>query len=234
MESGLEQQETDRGESVAKFKAIADSLTIRDSSQFQNQEIDYSTKPWRKTLAERIKKGHGDIVVLIQLGAGARSDGIVSPSHLDPENLEAWLAYRLPNRIYGSTWAPIMGKVEREDLKHEFASLSELKFGEFIRLVPVLREEKEEKATAQALAPAGFLAKPYLDKDSGRIIHVAIKVYPVIPELQERDPTFVAEGDREHSQVGWFKLTELPTNQMAEGTRKAIQNALIKLAEIQK
>ena len=143
MESGLEQQETDRGESVAKFKAIADSLTIRDSSQFQNQEIDYSTKPWRKTLAERIKKGHGDIVVLIQLGAGARSDGIVSPSHLDPENLEAWLAYRLPNRIYGSTWAPIMGKVEERDLKHEFASLPKLKFGEFIRLVPVLREEKE-------------------------------------------------------------------------------------------
>lgn len=233
MESGLEKQEIDHGERAAKFKAIADSLTIRDPNQFQDQEIDYS-KPWRKTLTERIKTGRGDIVVLIQLRAGARSDGTVSSERLDPENLEAWLAYRLPDRIYGSTWAPIMGKVEEKDLKHEFVSLPKLEFGEFIRLVPVLREEKEEKVTAQSLAPAGFLAKPYLDKDSGRIIHVAIKVYPVIPELQERDPTFVAEGDREHSKARWFKLTELPVSQMAEGTKKAVQNALIKLAEIQK
>src|SRR3989344_1488405 len=234
MELGLEKREMDPGERASKFKAIADSLTIRDPSQFQDQGIDYHSKTWRKTLAERIRASRGDIVVLIQLGAGARNDGTISPAHLDPENLETWLAYRLPDRIYGSTWAPIMGKVEEKDLKHEFASLPKLEFGEFIRLVPILREEKEEKATAQSLAPAGFLAKPYLDKGSGRIIHVAIKVYPVIPELQERDPTFVAEGDREHSQVGLFKLTELPVSQMAEGTKKAIKSALIELAEIQK
>src|SRR3989344_3319699 len=233
MESGLEQQETDRGERAIRFKAIADSLSIRELNQFEDQEINYS-QPWRKALAGRIKKGRGDIVVLIQLRARGSSGETVSPAHLDPENLEAWLAYRLPNRIYGSTWAPIMGKVEEGDLKHEFASLPKLKFGEFIRLISVLREEKEEKATAQALAPAGFLAKPYLDKDSGLIIHVAIKVYPVIPELQERDPTFVAEGDREHSKAGRFKLTELPVSQMAEGTKKAIKSALIELAEIQK
>lgn len=235
MEPNLEQEKGPPNESSLRFKAIADSIYIGDPEQFTEAEIDYSKTLWnaRADLRRRIRKGKADIVVLIQLGPKVEPQAN-DLFQLNPDTLKTLLAYRLPNRIYGHTWAPIMGKVEEADLSNPFSRLHRIKFGEFLRLVPVVREEKEEKVTAQLVAPAGIMAFPYFDKESGRIIHVAIKVYPIIPQLKERDPLIVAEGDREHSRMQWFDLAQLPVEQMAEGSKKAMKNALAKLAEIQK
>ena len=206
----------------AKLRELAEKINLKNPDQFPDADIDYSVPFFRcrRELRQRIAQGRNDIVVLVQL----KGEGL---------KLETFLGRRLPARIYGDTWAPIMGKIEERDLKHEFAKLPKIRFGEFIRLVPMLREEHEEKATAQLLAPAGILAKPYVDQETGRIIHVAVKFYPITSVRWERDPTIITERDYEHSETRWFPLTKLPFNQMADGTKKAMKNALTAIAEIQ-
>lgn len=230
MDSGAEQLEVSQKERNV-LRAVAENIQLKDPSQFEDLSINYS-RSWRryqKELRERIASGNNDIVVLVQLGARVATS--IQPYNLEPDQLEIYLARRLPDRVYGNTWAPIMGKIEEEDLKHEFVKLSRISFGEFLLLVPVLREEQEEKMISHGVAPAGYLAQPYLDKETGRIIHVAVKFYPVLPEVWERDPAILSEGDREHSKTMWFKFGEMPLGEMAEGSKKAIKNALLEFAE---
>lgn len=222
MELKTEQPGVSPRERGAKLRELAEKIDLKNLDQFPDADIDYLAlfSRCRRELTQRIAQGRNDIVVLVQL----KGEGL---------KLETFLGRRLLGRIYGDTWAPIMGKIEGRDLKHEFAKLPKIRFGDFIQLVPMLREEHEEKATAQLLAPAGVLAKPYVDREADRIIHVAVKFYPITQVSWERDPAMIAEGDREHSEVRWFPLTKLPLTQMAEGTKKAMKNALTAIAEIQ-
>jgi hypothetical protein len=233
MEPPVEKHELLPGERQARIVELAESIQLKNPQQFTEIEVDYS-KPWgrfRKELEDRIEQNLNDIVVLIQFGQRGPGDHV---RNFNPNKAEVLLAKRLPNRVWGDTWAPIMGKIEEKDFEAEFVKdFPRAHFEEFIALVSTWREEEEE-ARFLSSTPSTVLGEPYLDSETGRIVHVVIKAFPEFPEILERDSPIVAKGDREHSQMKWFKLNELPLDQMAEGTKKALRNALLKLAEIQK
>ena len=213
---------------------LADSLILKTQNQFTQADIDYD-EPFQQSrqiqeLAKRIENNQGDVVVLVQLAS--KLGGNSSIEKFDPNTALMFLGKRRKDKIYGDTWSPLMGKIEPADLEHEYGTLPNIKYGEFLRLIPIVREEREEKSGSQLLAPANVMAQSYLDVETGRIIHVGIKYYPLTPEALSKEWSVAAGG--EHTEAKWFNLGSLPTSQMSEGTKKAIKNALVKLAEIQK
>ena len=244
-----------------RFRQAAEEIQLQNPEQFTDVVIDY-TRPFgefRKELARRIKRGVADTVVLVQM---AQAGLVSSPLMLvDPDRVEFLLGKRSAGRIYGGTWAPIMGKVEEEDLVHpmlkkplslpknlrQFRDLIYIlrtwrpkSFGEFLGHVPALREQLEE-VTLWPIQSNFLVADSYKDQESGRIIHVVIQSYNRVSDPV--DQAFETEGKHlkatrgensvEHDEIRWFQLTNLPLDQMADGTKKALKNALLKLAEIQ-
>jgi len=232
IDPSIESTEVSPQERKARFLEIADGIQLQYPEQFNTVGIDYS-KHWRNFIEELraiMKRNLNDVVVLIQFGSWQEFGSV---RNLNPEGTEMFLGKRLPGRIYGGTWAPIMGKIEEEDLEGEMVKdFPNMTFGEFISLVPAWREEQEEKKF-ESVTPSTILARPYLDEKSGRIVHVVLKSYTEIPELLDKKSSEPSRPDSEHSEVRWFKLDGLPLQEMDGGTKQAVKNALVKLAEIQ-
>lgn len=223
-----------------RFRQSADGIRLQNPEQFRDLNIDYN-RPALEFLSELdrlIKKGTSDVVVLVQPGLRG---GLESIKNLDPAKTEVLLGRRLPGRIYENSWAPIMGRVQGKDLRDELVgelSLSELRnfsFGEFMGLIPTLREKGEELPFF-SITPSTILAKPYFGKVTRRRVHVLISSYTEIPELLEKGDKRVGRKARrykEHSEFRWFRLDSLPLDSMVDGTKKAMKSALTVIAEIQ-
>lgn len=212
-----------------KLSEFAESIEIKRPEKFSDLEFNYKTRlknsPESQRLLQSIRSGFNDIVVTVQF---AHPEAIFL-GQADPDKLMILLGKRLPGRIYENTWAPIMGKIEEADIEELLADFPRANLKMLISDVSFRETTEEERF--KSIAASVILARPYQDRDSGRIVHVAVKFAPEVVGLLEKERK--AEITTEHSEFRWFRVGELPTDEMTDGTKKAIKNALIKLAEVQ-
>ena len=137
----------------------------------------------------------------------------------NPDNVQLVVGKRSPNRWGAGTWAPPMGKVEAVDVAGEKKPLGNA-------VVSAARREFGEEVHGDE--PDGFemVAGSFKDEQTGILIHVVIKQ---MVENEQTEIGFRLElpDTREHDQLAWHPLAEIPTlDPMMPGTAKAIQTGL--------
>ena len=173
-------------------RLIAELSEGADFSSLEAVDISYNL-PYE----EAVKHYPKQVVAIIALNQPTWAK--VWSGNIDPEsNLIA--AKRSAGRWGGETWAVPMGTIEDTDIQTPDSPLGNV-------IGSAAKRELDEEVTRESIAERGLIASSFLDKKTGKLIHVIFT--EILESPINRTSLSVGLPDtREHESLGWIKFKD--------------------------
>lgn len=223
----------------ATLEEIKASLEV--NGRFKDLRVDYRV-PFQSIENELKRKEGIETVVIVYINQPERQ--ILGP--LQVAEIEILLGKRAgeERKEWGAgTWAPPMGRIEKEDIndasqiaRNREKEWRKFSHGDFIKEVAARERREEIKGMpAQTLT---LVCQPFKDLETERTVHVVVEIIQAVSTTEGRESRKwqLLEGKRdlktrvppesdEHTEFRWFKLEEVPED-MEPGSKKAILSAI--------
>ncbi len=184
-----------------------------DSSEFEELSLSYT-----QSFDEVLKQYPNQVVAVVTL---LQPDvGTIMYGYLHPET-QVLVGKRSPGKLWGAnTWAVPMGKIDPQSddkgLDHTLGTVIQR---------AALRETYEE-VIKEETGGYQLIAGSYIDHESGNLIHIVLD--EICPDRDRKGPPSVQlPNTREHSEVGWINLRDVPSIiQITSGIKEVYKTAL--------
>lgn len=174
------------------------SSRIEEKADFSHfTEIDFN---YNHSYEETLKEFPNQVVAIIVLKQPSWAKSY--SGYVDPQS-DVIVSKRSKDSSWGAgTWAIPMGKIDEKDTTHKHEALGEV-------IVNAAKRELNEEISRNSQFERSLITSSFLDNETGNLIHVVVTE---INDYQQHTSSLSigVSDEREHDEVGWARISELP------------------------